>query len=117
MSHFTAVHTIITDANILISCLRDCGLRVTNQATIRGYNGTLSSITYPIVGCSDTLQQDLGYALASDDTYTCNFHSEAAVGALMQRVAQMYATKSSLAAAATQRGLTGANVNVLVHAN
>jgi hypothetical protein len=115
MSHFTAVHTIITDVNILTQCLKDCGLRVERSQAIRGYNGSLSTVTYPIVGCSDKLGQDLGYALASDDTYTCNFHSEAAVGQLMQHVAQMYAAKSSLAAAATQRGLMGANVNVMAH--
>lgn len=115
MSHFTAVHTVISDINILTQSLKDCGLRVERGIAIRGYNGSLSTVTYPIVGCCDKLQQDLGYALSGDDTYTCNFHSDSDVGALMAKVAQTYAAKKSLADAARVRGLTGANVNVMVH--
>jgi len=115
MSHFTAVHTVISDVNILTQCLKECGLRVQTGIAIRGYNGSLSPVTYPIAGCCDKLQQDLGYALSSDGTYTCNFHSDAAVGELMAKVAQKYASRMALEDAARVRGLTGANVNVMVH--
>lgn len=115
MSHFTATHSIIKDANILKECLRSKGLRVEAGIAIRGYQGQLSPTTYEIVGCHDELQQDIGYSLQKDGTYTAHFHSDTAVGQLMQQVAQAYAAKRSEEAANKTRGLTGAHVNVLVH--
>ena len=110
MSHFTAVHTRISNVDTLIECLQDCGMKVTRNTSIRGYNGSLSSMVYPIIGVHDTLEQDLGYALNEDGTYSCHFHSDAEVGALMGRVAQAYAIKTSLRECSTVRGLIGANV-------
>jgi hypothetical protein len=112
MSHFTAVHTKISNVDTLIECLQDCGMTVTRNTSIRGYNGSLSNMVYPIIGVHDTLEQDLGYALGEDGTYSCHFHSDAEVGALMGRVAQAYAIKTSLRECSSVRGLIGANVSI-----
>ena len=112
MSHFTAVHTRISNVDTLIECLQASGLRVTRNTSIRGYNGSLSREAYPIIGVHDALKQDLGYALNEDGTYSCHFHSDAEVGALMGRVAQAYAIKTSLKECNTVRGLIGATVSI-----
>lgn len=115
MSHFTATNSIIKDVNILKECLRAKGLRVEVGVAIRGYQGQLSPTTYEIVGCHDELQQDIGYSLQKDGTYTAYFHSDTTVGQLMQQVAQAYAAKHSEEQANKTRGLLNARVNVLVH--
>jgi len=115
MSHFAACHTVINDADMLIHTLRQCGLRVERGIAIRGYQKSLSSITYSIVGCHDELEQDLGYTEASDGTFTVHFHAQSDVAAIMQKVAQTYAANNAAQASQTMQGLKNAKVNVLAH--
>jgi len=120
MSHFATVNTAISDIKVLATCLQAKGLRVTYGEKIRGYQSQPSDISYVIAGCNDTLQRDLGYRWATTPgpdgkiCLVCDFHSNQELGAIMAAVAVDYRVRKSREQ--SQRGLAGANVNVMVGA-
>ena len=112
MSHFTTCHTKITNVDTLVKALEACGLKVQKSTQIVGYNGSLSTDSFPIIGHSGTLNQGLGYALNERGAYDVHFHAENTVGKLMEEVARKYAELKVEQAVTTSRGLMNTNIKV-----
>lgn len=67
MSHFTQVATQIKNKEILLTCLRELGYQVEENALIKGYRGQETSVDIAV-----RMKQgyDIGFVLGADGTYS-----------------------------------------------
>jgi hypothetical protein len=115
MSHFSTLRTKITDAEILVSSLRDLGITVKNDADVRGYNS--QRVRADIVAMLDG-EYDLGWSLNADGSFdliadlwgVAKKHNQTE---LINAINQKYAVNKTLAEA-KRPGLQNANVKLVV---
>ena len=116
MSHFSTLHTKITDAAILKASLSDLGISVKVEAHVRGYNG--QHVRSDIVAVLDG-DYDLGWSRNSDGTFdliadlwgVAKKHNQTE---LINSINQKYAVNKTIAEV-KQQGLQNANVKLIVH--
>lgn len=116
MSHFSTIRTKLTDSNLLVKSLKDLGIQIELNSSVRGYNceGTPAEIVARLEG-----DYDLGWNMSEDGTLTLISdlwgvakkynHIE-----LLNSINQKYAINSSLNSIQNSKGLQTANVKVQV---
>lgn len=115
MSHFSTLRTKITDAAVLVGSLRDLGIDVKNEASIRGYNG--QQIRADIVAVLDG-DYDLGWSQNADGSFdliadlwgVAKKHNQTE---LINSINQKYAVNKALAEV-SRPGLQNANVKLVL---
>ncbi len=115
MSHFRSFPTKLTDVEILKTTLRDLGIRVITDDTVRGVNGQLTHADIVAVLEGEC---DLGWSRNADGTFdfiadvpgVAIKHNQAQ---LINSINQKYAVNKTLSQI-KQRGLQNANVNLVL---
>lgn len=115
MSHFRSFPTKLTDAEILKTTLRDLGIRVIIDGTVRGVNGQLQNADIVAVLEGEC---DIGWSRNADGTFdfiadvpgVAIKHNQAQ---LINSINQKYAVYKTLSQL-KQRGLQNANVKLVL---
>lgn len=115
MSHFSTLRTKVTDAEVLMTSLRDLGIAVKSDADVRGYNGqrVRSDIVAVLEG-----DYDLGWSRNTDGSFdliadlwgVAKKHNQTE---LINSINQKYAVNKTLAAV-KRPGLQNANVKLVL---
>lgn len=115
MSHFTTFRTKITDAELLKASLRDLGICVKTDATVRGVHG--QGVSADIVAVLEG-ECDMGWSRNSNGSFdliadlwgVARKHNATEI---INSINQKYAVYKTLAAV-KQPGLANANVNLVL---
>ncbi|MDA0266356.1 MAG: DUF1257 domain-containing protein [Cyanobacteria bacterium] len=115
MSHFSTLRTKVTDAEVLMTSLRDLGISVKSDADVRGYNGqrVRSDIVAVLEG-----DYDLGWSRNTDGSFdliadlwgVAKKHNQTE---LINSINQKYAVNKTLAEV-KRPGLQNANVKLVL---
>jgi hypothetical protein len=115
MSHFSTLRTKVSDAEVLVSSLRDLGIQVKQNADMRGYQG--QRVRADIVAVLEG-EYDLGWSRNNDGSFdliadlwgVAKKHNQTE---LINSINQKYAVNKTLREV-QQQGLQQANVAVLI---
>ena len=115
MSHFSALRTKLTDAEILITSLRDLGICVKTDVSVRGFNG--QRVQADIVAVLDG-EQDIGWSGNANGTFDMiadlpGVASRKNLNELINSINQKYAVNKTLAQL-KQSDLQKANVKLVL---
>ena len=115
MSHFSTLRTKITDAEVLKTSLRDLGIQVSTDSTLRGHNGQQlqADIVATLEGDYDlgwTRNADGSFDLIADLWGVAKKHNQTE---LINSINQKYALNKTLSEV-KQRGLSNANVKLVL---
>jgi hypothetical protein len=115
MSHFSTLRTKVTDAEVLMTSLRDLGIAVKSDADVRGYNG--QQVRSDIVAVLEG-DYDLGWSRNGDGSFdliadlwgVAKKHNQTE---LINSINQKYAVNKTLAEV-KRPGLQNANVKLVL---